>query len=104
MRLDPLLTASPVTGAVRPITDDLLADVYIAPRIEVDVAAAMSERAAPWSASFAAAPKDTAAGSCHRVGETGLRNTLSRSDCGQHRGFANRTRPRPSDGLAQSLA
>ena len=31
MRLDPLLTSAPVTGAIRPITEDLLRDVYIAP-------------------------------------------------------------------------
>ena len=31
MRIDPLLTTSPVTGAVRHLADDLLKEVYLAP-------------------------------------------------------------------------
>ena len=61
MRLDPALTASPLTGAIRSLTDDLLADAYLAPRAPVDVAAALAGRVAPWSASLAAAPEETAA-------------------------------------------
>ena len=61
MRLDPLLTAAPLTGAIRPLTDDLLANTYLAPRVKVDVAEALAGRAMPWSASFAAAPEETAA-------------------------------------------
>ena len=31
MRIDPLLTASTITGAVRHLTDDLLKGIYLAP-------------------------------------------------------------------------
>jgi hypothetical protein len=33
MRLDPLLYAHPLTGAVMPATTDLLAETYLAPRV-----------------------------------------------------------------------
>jgi hypothetical protein len=61
MHLDPILTASPVTGAIRPVTGDLLANAYLAPTEPVDVAAALAKRPAPWSESLAVAPEATAA-------------------------------------------
>jgi hypothetical protein len=68
MRIDHLLTRNALTGAVRHITDDLLAEVYLAPRKEApDLADHLTGRNAPWSQSFAAAPEETA-----RAVEAGL--------------------------------
>ncbi|SMX44434.1 PD-(D/E)XK nuclease family protein [Maliponia aquimaris] len=68
MRIDPLLTRSPVSGAVRHVTDDLLAEVYLAPRAAgLVLKDALGGGTAPWSASFAAAPDETA-----RAVEAGL--------------------------------
>lgn len=60
MRIDPLLTANPITGAVRYVTDDLLRETYLAvkPR-DLDLVATLEERNAPWSASFATASAET---------------------------------------------
>lgn len=33
MRIAPLMTLSPATGAQRPVTEDLLAEVYLAPKV-----------------------------------------------------------------------
>lgn len=60
MRIDPLLTRNPVTGAVRHVTDDLLAEVCLAPKsADLDFAAVLGP-GAPWSASLSAAPDETA--------------------------------------------
>lgn len=60
MRIDPLLTHSPVTGAVRYLTESLLAEVYLAPRAEApDMMRLLEGRAGPWAASLAAAPTET---------------------------------------------
>jgi hypothetical protein len=60
MRIDPLLTANPITGAVRYVTDDLLRETYLAPKPrDLDLVATLEGRNAPWSASFAAAPAET---------------------------------------------
>ena len=69
MRIDPLMTRSPATGARRHVTDDLLAEVYLAPRQDVlPLVDHLADRSnAPWSESFAAAPEETARGV-----ETGL--------------------------------
>jgi hypothetical protein len=62
MRLDPLLTCSPETGAIRPVTPVLLRDVYLAPRpVPFSLLGTLEGRAAPWSESLAAAPEATAA-------------------------------------------
>ncbi|WP_323799143.1 hypothetical protein [Parasphingorhabdus sp.] len=62
MRIDPLLTASPVTGAVRHLTDDLLREVYLAPKgTHLALQELIVERQSPWSESFKAAPEETAA-------------------------------------------
>ncbi len=62
MRLEPLLTCSPETGAIRPVTADLLRDVYLAPRpVEGSLREALAARPAPWTDSLAAAPEATAA-------------------------------------------
>jgi hypothetical protein len=62
MRLDPLLTCSPETGAIRPVTPDLLRDVYLAPRrVDWSLREALEGRPAPWSDSLAAAPETTTA-------------------------------------------
>ncbi len=60
MRIDPLLTRSPVTGAVRHVTDDLLAEVYLTPRAPDRAFADHLGPGAPWSDSFVAAPEETA--------------------------------------------
>lgn len=60
MRVDPLLSANPITGAVRYVTDDLLRETYLAPRFrDLDLLATIEGRNAPWSASFEAAPAET---------------------------------------------
>lgn len=59
MRINPLMTRSPVTGALRHVTADLLGEAYLVPR----AAAAVKDHlrpGAPWSESFAAAPEETA--------------------------------------------
>lgn len=62
MRIDQLLTASTVTGAVRHLTDDLLKEVYLAslgkPFALQDL---LTGDHAPWSESFSAAPAETIA-------------------------------------------
>ncbi len=60
MRIAPLKTRSPVTGAERHVTDDLLAEVYLAPQRSVPALADHLAGGAPWSQSFAAAPEETA--------------------------------------------
>lgn len=60
MRIDPLLTANPITGAVRYVTDDLLRETYLAPKPrDLDLVATLEGRNAPWNASFEAAPAET---------------------------------------------
>jgi len=67
MRIDPLLTCSPATCALRPVTEELLAEVYLAPRgAELCVVDHLGP-GAPWSDSFATAPEETA-----RAVEAGL--------------------------------
>jgi hypothetical protein len=62
MRIDPLLTASPVTGAVRHLTDDLLKEVYLAPMGKpLALQDLLTMDHAPWSESFSAAPSETLA-------------------------------------------
>ena len=61
MRIDPLLTHNAQTGAVRHVTDDLLAEVYLAPKGDApNISEHLIGRNAPWSQSFAAAPEETA--------------------------------------------
>lgn len=67
MRIDPLMTRSPVTGAQRHITEDLLAEVYLAPRRQAFCLTDHLGSGAPWSESFNAAPEETA-----RAVEAGL--------------------------------
>jgi hypothetical protein len=60
MRIDPLLTANPITGAVRYVTDDLLRETYLAPKPrDLDLVATLEGRNAPWNASYEAAPAET---------------------------------------------
>lgn len=60
MRIDPLLTWNRQTGAVRHVTDALLAEIYLAPKLpEVDIAELLVERTAPWSECFGTAPDET---------------------------------------------
>lgn len=67
MRIDPLLTRSPETGALRPVTEDLLAEVYLAPqRPDLRLGDHLGP-GTPWSESFEAAPEETA-----RAVEAGL--------------------------------
>ncbi|WP_444429471.1 hypothetical protein ACTTAM_12165 [Rhodobacter capsulatus] len=61
MRLSPLQTASPVTGAIRPLTTGLLRDSYLVPRAAFDPDAVLAARpGAPWAQSLAVAPVETA--------------------------------------------
>jgi len=61
MRIDPLLTASPVTGAVRHLTDDLLREVYLAPEgSPLALHELLMDQQSPWSESLRAAPEETA--------------------------------------------
>jgi hypothetical protein len=60
MRIDPLLTHNVQTGAVRHVTDDLLAEVYLVPKGDApNISDHLIGRNAPWSQSFAAAPEET---------------------------------------------
>lgn len=60
MRIDPLLSCSPATRAIRPVTDELLRDVYLAPReMPWSLGDLLKERPAPWSESLAVAPDAT---------------------------------------------
>lgn len=60
MRIDPLLTISPITYAIRPVTTDLLRETYLAPAFsEPSLANLLSDRPAPWAKSLAAAPEAT---------------------------------------------
>ncbi len=60
MRIEPLLTASPLTGAIRPVTTGLLRDAYLAPAVQtVDLRPVLAARPAPWSESLSAAPDAT---------------------------------------------
>ncbi|EAQ43949.1 hypothetical protein MED193_00385 [Roseobacter sp. MED193] len=62
MRIDPLLTASPVTDAVRHLTDDLLKEIYLAPLGKpLALQDLLTGNNAPWSESFSAAPAETIA-------------------------------------------
>lgn len=60
MRLSPLMTRAPLTGALRPVTAGLLRDAYLVPASQpVDLQKLLTGRAAPWSDSFDAAPNAT---------------------------------------------
>jgi hypothetical protein len=60
MRLDPLMYAHPLTGAVMPVTPDLLAETYLAPRLaDWDISAGLADPAAPWAESLKIAPSET---------------------------------------------
>lgn len=60
IHIDALLTRSPVTGALRPVTEDLLAEVYFAPRREEFCLVDHLGLGESWSDSFATAPEETA--------------------------------------------
>lgn len=67
MRIAPLMTRSLSTGAQRYVTEDLLAEVYLASKAPDLKLADHLGTGAPWSDSFAAAPEETA-----RAVEAGL--------------------------------
>ena len=59
--LEPLLTCHALSGAVRPVTPGLLGEIYLAPRTDAwPLAARVADGPAPWTASFAVAPTETA--------------------------------------------
>lgn len=60
MRIAPLITRSPATDALRYVTDDLLAEVYLAPEMPDPSLVELLGPGAPWSESFSAAPEETA--------------------------------------------
>ncbi len=73
MRLDPLLYAHPLTGAVMPITPDLLAETYMAPHpIEWDIGPALADPKFPWAISCGIAPDEVRA-----AVERALRNIMA---------------------------
>lgn len=60
--LDPLLTVHPFTGALRQVTPDLLAEVYLAPRAApLDISELVGDGHWAWGESYLAAPRETAA-------------------------------------------
>lgn len=60
MRLDPLLYAHPLTGAVMPVTTDVLAETYLAPRFaDWDISPGLAEPTGPWAESLRIAPAET---------------------------------------------
>ncbi|MAS44427.1 MAG: hypothetical protein CML46_15275 [Rhodobacteraceae bacterium] len=59
MRLDPLETCHPLTGAVRAITPSLLSETYLSPRTIWDADRLSALADAPWSGSLLAAPEAT---------------------------------------------
>jgi len=68
MRLSPLQTASPVTGAIRPLTTGLMRDSYLVPRAAFNPDAALALRPdAPWAQSLAIAPAETALAVCRAL-------------------------------------
>ncbi|MBD9541426.1 PD-(D/E)XK nuclease family protein [Ensifer sp. ENS04] len=59
MRLSPLETRSPTTGAERPVTPDLLASTFLAPRAAAyELTDVLQNFEAPWSDSYAVAPDE----------------------------------------------
>lgn len=59
MRLSPLETRSPTTGAERPITPDLLASVFLVPRAApYPLANVLQDFDAPWSSSYFVTPDE----------------------------------------------
>lgn len=70
--LEHLLTAHPVTGAIRPLTPDLLREALLLPRPDAfdPMPVLAAQTAAPWAESFALAPAETAATICAEL--TGL--------------------------------
>ncbi|WP_322322992.1 PD-(D/E)XK nuclease family protein [Cypionkella sp.] len=72
MRIAPLMTRAPLTGALRPVTSGLLRDAYLVPASQpVDLQKLLTGRVAPWSDSFDAAPDATT-----RAVETALTNVM----------------------------
>ncbi|MCV2890661.1 PD-(D/E)XK nuclease family protein [Ruegeria sp. XHP0148] len=61
------MTRSPITDAVRHVTDELLAEVYLAPRGTAPDLTTVLGQGTPWSDSFLTAPQETA-----RAVEAGL--------------------------------
>lgn len=70
--IEHLLTAHPVTGAIRPLTPDLLREALLLPRADAfdPMPVLAAQNAAPWAESFALAPAETAATVCAEL--TGL--------------------------------
>ncbi|WP_428925418.1 PD-(D/E)XK nuclease family protein [Marinibacterium sp. SX1] len=67
MRIDPLMTRNPATGATRHVTDDLLAGTYLAPRLSaIDLQEAIGS-GGPWAESHKVAAEETS-----RAVESGL--------------------------------
>lgn len=58
--IEPLMTAHPLTGALRPITVDLLRETYLIPvQTPGDISQILSDGQGPWSASYDTAPGPT---------------------------------------------
>lgn len=58
--IDPPITVHPVSGAVRRITPDLLAETYLAPRAApLDISQIVGDPRWPWADSYNAAPRET---------------------------------------------
>lgn len=70
--IEHLLTAHPVTGAIRPLTPDLLREALLLPHPDAfdPMPVLAAQTAAPWADSFALAPAETAATICAEL--TGL--------------------------------
>lgn len=61
MRIDPLFTRHPSTGAIRRVTPSLLAEIYLVPKAHPLDLGSVVRADDPWAASHAAAPRETEA-------------------------------------------
>ena len=76
--LEHLLTAHPVTGAIRPLTPDLLREALLLPRPDAfdPMPVLAAQTAAPWAESFALAPAETSGPFSFWVGGCSVQNQL----------------------------
>ena len=64
----PFLTRNPITGALRPVTEDLLAEAYLLPEyVAPDIDAAIADEAHPWAESLRYAAAETSAAVAHAL-------------------------------------
>ena len=58
--LNPIITSHPITGAQRPVTADLLREVYLVPHVApADISSLIASADSPWAESYNNAPRET---------------------------------------------